>query len=186
MSLTMEEYLNHFQSSIEQYLEDIYEIEQKQIEINSGATETFKKYREYLSKMNSLGSMKKEHADQAKVYGDEIKELKLQINPLYGELVQKSGELLRIAQQGFKDVYGVKDGEKEKLKNEIKHKHGPSSLTLIGTKNRDVIDLVWEGRNQSVHVKDGLRRHITDVFDDLKDDFPLDLIITFLKIWLMK
>jgi hypothetical protein len=67
MTLTMDDYLNHVQSSITQHLEDIYAIEQKQFEINSGAIQTFKDYREYLSKKSSLGSMKKEHADQAKV-----------------------------------------------------------------------------------------------------------------------
>ncbi|CAM3473649.1 hypothetical protein MOB40_04275 [Bacillus inaquosorum] len=61
MSLTMDEYLNHVQSSITRYLEDIYAIEQKQIKINSGATQTFKEYREYLSEKSSLSSMKPLH-----------------------------------------------------------------------------------------------------------------------------
>lgn len=172
MSSEMEKYLKRVDNLVKENLKALYELEQKKVSFDSKALRLYKAYHKNASKKSSLDFQKKNHDDKAKEYDDQINKIKLETHTLHGELVQRSGELLRLAQQGFKTVYSVIDREKSILKGKIKSKHGDSSINSIGSQNLDEIDLVWNGRNQSVHVEDGLNPDTKEVFGKLKHDFP--------------
>lgn len=170
MGISMNEYLERVDNRVTELLDAIFEIDQNAIEVNSGATKLYEEMREKHAKLNSFSEQA--HLDQAQVYKGQIKDYQIKNNKHFGEKVEKCGQLIIIAYDGLKEVHGVTDGKRETLKNKIELKYGSGHIELVGTKGLDVIDLVWEGRNQSVHYKEGLNNHVKTVFKKLKKDYP--------------
>ncbi|PEV55382.1 hypothetical protein [Bacillus cereus] len=76
-----------------------------------------------------------------------------------GSVEYLSQSLLQIARHGIVSVHGGK----AKCKNKV-------SLWNIGSSSQDIVEVIWEGRNQSIHFEDpsNFRNPVKNCFNDLK------------------
>jgi hypothetical protein len=167
MNLTIRDYLDETKYICEHLIELINKIECDMAQINHKKAmiplyrKNEKMYQQFSKMVWADGCEEEfsdylarslEHAQTAATYQAQIDEVeKLYNNALFmknGPLQSVSQALLHIAKQGISLVYG-------KRKSDCENAFRNAGKALPQKYNVGLLDIIWEGRNQSIHYEDG-------------------------------
>ncbi|WP_411954767.1 hypothetical protein ACKXGF_02810 [Alkalibacillus sp. S2W] len=126
----------------------------------------YEKYHVYKEASSSIENIKNHYTDKISIANGPIQVI--------------SQAILQIAKQGLSFVYdtNIKNIEKKLTSppRTILDKNGDSIKKFdkgnLGTKDINIIDVIWQGRNQSIHYEEGkMFQNVTDLFEPLMNSY---------------